>query len=314
MNQIDELIRSVGADTPAGDRAEHEAIDAARRSLRAAIAAAQSGTRARRRRMIALLAVLAIAVISVPAFGVANGWFGGGTEIAGISGSAAPQLTSPPIVVASGREEAWTIVIARSNHGLCLNVDVNDEQFNRERYRLGDCGYSDIRGDLPPDVRGNPSAPCIGPAARSAGDTRGGTALVRCGSLPKYWVQMSGSGTSVPEIRGSILVDAAAAEVASVELILTNGKTVQAELVERPLGPDVPLNVYWAELGREHGIELRRDAEGMLMPCVENVVEEVVARDSKGNVLGGRVPAWNANPTGDPDGPRPPLALEPDCV
>jgi hypothetical protein len=314
MNQIDELIRSVGADTPAADRAEHDAIDAARRSLRAAIAAEQGGRRAhsRRRRMIALFAVLAIAGISVPALGVADGWFGGGSQIAGIRGSAPPQLTSPSVVVASGEpEETWTIVIARSNQGLCLNVDVGDEQFNSENYRLGHCGYSDIRGDLPPDVRGDASAPCIGT-----------TAIVPCGSQPKYWVTAWGSGTFLQEVRRSIFVGAAAAEAASVELVLANGKTVQAEVVERPLGPDVPLNVYWAELGREHGLELLRNeegqplrnAEGQLMPCSGNLVEMVVARDSEGDVLGRRVPAWNANPTGDPDGPRPPLPLDSECV
>jgi hypothetical protein len=309
MNQIDELIRSVGADASAADRAEHDAIDAARRSLRAAIAAEQSGRGAhnRRRRLIALFAVLAIAVITVPAFGVANGWFAGGAEIEGVRGSAPPQLTSPSVVVATGEpKETWTIVIARSNQGLCLNVDVGEEQFDRENYHLGDCGYSDIRGDLPADVRGNPSSPCVGPPSSRA--------LVPCGWRPKYSVAIRGA-VFVPEARRSIFVGAAAAKVASVELILANGRRVPAEVVARPLGPDVPLNVYWAELGREQGLELWRNVEGQVMPCSGNLVEQVVARDSEGNVLGRRVPAWNANPAGDPDGPRPPRLTDPnECV
>ena len=329
MNQIDQLIRSLGDDTPAAADAEHKALHAARRVLHAAIAAEQTGRSpstkgrlrllaerrrrigrralSRRGRVVALFAALAMIGIAVPTFGVANGWFGGGSQIAGIRGSAPPQLTSPSVVVASGKpEETWTIVIARSNHGLCLNVEGGDEQFNSENYRLGDCGYSDIRGELPPDVRGDPSAPCIGL-----------TALVPCGSDPEYWVQMGRATSFVPEIRRSIVAGEASAEVASVELILANGGTLHAEIVERPLGPDVPLNVYWAELGPEHGLEFYpwRDAAGELVPCNEGeLVEEVVARDAEGTVLGRRVPAWNANPTGDPDGPRPPVPLESECA
>jgi hypothetical protein len=254
-----------------------------------------------------LFAALALVSIAVPAFGVAKGWFGG-AEIEGIRASAPPQLTSPPIVVASGEpEESWVIAIARSNQGLCLNVDVGDEQFNNQNYRLGDCGYSDLRGHLPPDVRGDPSAPCIGT-----------TALVPCGSRPDYWVSIRGS-FFVPTAERAIVVGAAAAEVTSVELILANGETMQAGVVDRPLGSDVPLNVYWAQLGREQGLKVAptsRSAEGEPMACnAGELVEEVVARDSQGKVLGRRVPAWNANPTGDPNGPHSPpgLATEP-CV
>jgi hypothetical protein len=310
MNQIDGLIRSLGADTPVDDRAERKAADAARQTLRAELAAEERLRRRphyRRRRVIVLFAALALVGISVPAFGVATGWFGG-AEIEGIRGSAPPQLTSPPTVVASGEpEESWAIAIARSNQGLCLNVDVDDEQFDNENYRLGDCGYSDIRGSLPADVRGDPSAPCIGL-----------TALVPCGSRPDYWVSIRGS-FFVPTAERTIVVGTAAAEVASVDLILANGDTMQAEVVERPLGSDIPLNVYWAQLGREQGLEVAgksRSAEGDPMACnAGELVEEVVARDLQGKVLGRRVPAWNANPTGDPSGPHSPpgLATEP-CV
>ena len=242
MNQIDDLVRSLGADTPAADRAEQNAVDAARRRLRAALAAEDRRfpVGRRRRTALALFAALALTGIAVPAFGVAKGWFGAGVVMEGIRGSAPPQLTSQPVVVSSSEpEESWAIVIARSNQGLCLNVDVGDEQFDAENYRPGDCGYSDVRGLLPPDVRGDPSAPCIGT-----------TALVPCGSRREYWVAIRGS-VFVPDAERAIVVGAAAAGVTSVELILANGKTMQAEVVERPLGADNPLKLNWAELGRD---------------------------------------------------------------
>ena len=96
--------------------------------------------------------------------------------------------------------------------------------------------------------------------------------------------------------------------------ILKNGERLEAEVVERPLGLDVPLNVYWAELGPVHGLRFNRGANGRLMPCVDNVVEMAVARDSEGRVLGRRVPAWNGNPTGDPDGQQPPRTTEDECA
>jgi len=99
-----------------------------------------------------------------------------------------------------------------------------------------------------------------------------------------------------------------------VEIVLANGGRLQAEVIERPLGPSVPLNVYWAKLGPEHGLRLLRNANGQLMTCSDGLVETVVARDSEGRVLGRRVPAWNGNPTGDPDGQRPPQATEDTCV
>ena len=321
MNRIDLLLRSLGDTAPAADDAEHDALHAARDALRAAIAAEQSGRASspegrlrrlgrragrRRGRAALLFAALLLIGVAIPAFGVVgDGWIGRpGGEFAGVRGAADPTLTGPPVVVASGEpQEPWSIVIARSNQGLCLNVDVGDEQFSPEKHRLGQCFYSDIRGDLPPDVRGDPSATCIGP-----------TALVACGSLPKFWVTASGWGPFVPEIRQSIFVGAAAAEVASVELVLANGETLQTEVVERPLGSGVPLNVYWAKVGPEHGLRLLRNANGQLTECTDDLVETVVARNAEGRVLGRRVPAWNGNPTGDPDGPRPPESLEDPCV
>jgi hypothetical protein len=140
---------------------------------------------------------------------------------------------------------------------------------------------------------------------------------VPCGSRPDFWVAIRGS-FFVPTAKQTIIVGAAAAEVAGVDLILANGETMQAEVVERPLGSEIPLNVYWAQLGREQGLEVPPKSPRAKQPMACNageLVEEVVARDSQGRVLGRRVPAWNANPTGDPSGPHSPpgLATEP-CI
>src|ERR671922_280772 len=100
-------------------------------------------------------------------------------------------------------------------------------------------------------------------------------------------------------------LDAVLAEdVASVELVLNDGRTVRAHVVERPGG--LPLDVYWAAWPCP-----LRPAPGTYQPCseeddVSSDVKIAIARDASGGVLERRVPAWNGNPTGDPDGPPPP--------
>jgi hypothetical protein len=314
MTEVDELLRHFAAGYADADEAELRALSAAQRRLRGAITAERSPGRALRAgRLVALrrrgrgwaipaLAALAILGVCVPAFGVVgDGWFGG-TEQAGVRGSDAPVLTASAVRVASGPPtEAWAIVAARSDQGLCLTVTTEDEEPADTDFRLGACGYVHIRGMFPPDVRGDPSAPCIG--ARK---------LVPCGSLPQYWVDAPTASAFVPEAERMVVAAAAAAEVASVELILTNGQTVHATLVEHPLGADIPLDVYWAVLGPDHGLRVVRNAAGRAIPCSGPLVSVVVARAEDGHVLGRRVPAWNANPIGDPSGPRqPPVG---DCV
>jgi hypothetical protein len=300
MIETDELIRAFRANV-ARDEIEARAIAAARKALRTEIAA--EGSRRRhlpRGRFVALFAILAAIGIAVPALG--TDWIGE-SDTAGIRGSADPVLTAPPVVVASGEPGPWMIVVARSDKGLCLNVDVGEEAgFSAEKHRHGDCGYSHIRGALPSDVRGDPSATCIGL-----------TNFEPCGSQPLYSVDAGASGVHIPNTDRSILAGAAAAEVTTVEIQLANGTTLEAEVVSRPLGPDVPLNVYWVELGPEHGFEVRL-VQNHLVPCVDNVVEMVIARGADRAVLGRRVPAWNANPTGDPDGAPRPRVTEDRCA
>jgi hypothetical protein len=157
------------------------------------------------------------------------------------------------------------------------------------------CDYLDLRGDLPTDVRGNSSRPCLASP----------TEVVPCGSLPRHWIDFPQSTDPDPHYTGpgkgltrAIVFGVTAAEVASVDLVLTNGKTVRARLVERPEGLGAPLNFYWAALPLDD--RYRRSDE------IVEPLEMVIARDSEGRVLERRVAAWNGNPTGDPDGAPPP--------
>ena len=67
MNQINGLIRSLGADTPLADRAEQKAVDAARRTLRAELAAEERAAQ-RRRRLALVLVPAVLAVLAVTGF------------------------------------------------------------------------------------------------------------------------------------------------------------------------------------------------------------------------------------------------------
>jgi hypothetical protein len=294
MNQIDELIRSIGADTPAADHTEHDAIDAARRSLRAAIAAEQGGRGAhnRRRRLIALAAALVSAVVlSTAAFGVGQdivSWLAGAKDVD------APVPTASDVVVASGEAGVpWRIVATASDQGLCLFLVI---EVSGERGGSGGCGYRDIRGDLPPDLRGDPASKCLATP----------TTVVPCGSLPRHWMSAPGSGWDMQGGLERTFARGLLAEgVASVELVLTDGKTVRAHVVERPDG--LPLNFYWAAFP----CPLRPYREGLQECAGEGgpAIKMTIARDADGQVLERRVPVWNGNPTGDPNGPAPPTPL-----
>jgi hypothetical protein len=246
---------------------------------------ARRGRTGRRRlQLIALAAALALAaVLSIPALGVGRdiaSFFAGWHE------PDAPVPTAPDIVIASGEAGLrWRLVATRSDQGLCLGLlyRVGGEEGGR-----ASCGYSDIRGDLPSDLRGDPATKCLATP----------TALVPCGSLPRHWIGPVGAGDGGSAgLNRSFAFGPLAEEVASVELLLTDGRAVRAHVVERPEGLDASLNFYWAAWSC--GSSSCVDAVGPL-------VKMAIARDSAGRVLERRMPSWNGNPTGDPDGPPPP--------
>lgn len=252
-------------------------------------------------RVIAAAAALTLAaVLSIPAFGV-------GQEIvslfAGWRDPDAPVPTASDVLIASGEAGVpWKIVATRSDQGLCLGL------FSRaggDSFGSAGCAYLDIRGDFPPEIRGDPGSRCIGPPTTLA---PGGT-LVPCGSLPRHWIDLGGGGNSVG-FDHKFAFGPLATEVASVDLVLTDGGTVRAHVVEQPEG--LPLNFYWAAWPCPVRPVLTGPYAGEgLQECAEDRpdVKMAVARDAAGRVLERRVPGWNGNPTGDPDGPPPPAPV-----
>ena len=249
------------------------------------------GTERRRLRLVVAGGGILVVLLAGAALGVVPGlssWF------AGWHGPDAPNPSGPDVVIAQGTAGSrWSILAAPSSQGLCLGIA---EGPLKSKTGGGGCGYSDIRGRLPRDVRGDPSQKCIGPPASEL--------PVPCSSLPLHWVDAAGGGGLDRSLNRIIVDGPAAARVATVDLILWNGKTVHAHLVEHPMGLAVPLNFYWAVLGPREGVEY--DSSGHVAESCGSAVTMVIARDSAGRTLERRIPAWNANPQGDPNGPRPP--------
>jgi hypothetical protein len=115
-----------------------------------------------------------------------------------------------------------------------------------------------------------------------------------CGSLPRHWIGPIGSGSITVGLERYITFGPLAVEVASVELILTDGRTIRAQVVEQPRG--LPLNFYWATwpCPLEPVTERPYADEGVRM-CTGGgpEVRMAIARDPEGRVLERRVPAWN---------------------
>jgi hypothetical protein len=296
--RLDSLIAAL-APVRDGDLAA-EVRSPAAEALLATILAAPAGEpsaprRRRRNRLIAFAAAgVTAAVLSLPAFGVGEGIvsiFGGWRSE---PDHPAPVPSASDVVIASSEHGvAWKLVANRSDQGLCLGLVYGSGR----GVEVGEasCGYVDLRGDLDPEVRGDPSTKCLASP----------TEIVPCGSLPRRWIDFPYTTDPSPHFTGPgrdltrmIVFGVAAADVASVDLVLTNGKTVGARVVEQPEGLEAPLNFYWVALPLDD--EYSRSFE-ILEP-----LEMVVARDAAGRVLERRVAPWNGNPTGDPDGPPPP--------
>jgi hypothetical protein len=233
----------------------------------------------RRSRVVAFAVVAAVAaVLSIPAFGVRPEIV---SLFAGWRDPGSPVPTASDVVIASGEAGVpWKIVATRSDQGLCLGLF---HQAGGDSFGSASCGYADIRGGLPPELRGDPASKCIATP----------TMLVPCGSLPLHWIGPVGAGEDASlGLNQHFVFGPLAEEVESVDLVLSNGRKLRAHVVEQPEG--LPLDFYWAAWpagGADAGVQM------------------AIARDAAGGVLERRVPAWNGNPTGDPDGPTPPQPL-----
>jgi hypothetical protein len=273
---VTSLDRSLSLLAPVRD---DELVDAVRSPQAAALLAAiiatpvlRAAPRARLRLLVAGTAIAVAVALAAAALGVVGqvrSW------LAGAHGPDAPVPTRPDVVIASGVAGIpWTIVATPSDRGLCLFLVT---RLHGQQDGGGGCGYVDIRGALPPDVRGDPGQKCLAAP----------TKVVPCGSLPRHRLDVSLGGRDSSAFAGSIVFSLAAADVASVKLFLTDGRTLRPRLVEAPaLG--APLKFYWATWNGDATVELG------------------IARGAAGRVLERRVPAWNGNPTGDPDGPTAP--------
>jgi hypothetical protein len=207
----------------------------------------------RRVLQVAIAAALAFAVVaSVPALGVVQhvkSW------LSGLHGPDEPVPAAPDVVIASGvAGVSWRIVATPTDQGLCLFLVIEEAE---ENAGLGGCGWGF-------DISGSQSA---------------------TGAL--HWVA-GGNGSGHMAALNRIITWGVAAEgVASVDLELTNGETVPANLVVRPEGIDALLNFYWAALGPQDGVVLMPNG-GAAEPA-EPLVTAIIARDPMGNVLERRV-------------------------
>jgi hypothetical protein len=120
-----------------------------------------------------------------------------------------------------------------------------------------------------------------------------------CGprGIPPHSIGALGYGAGSSQLDQSFAFGPLAAEVASVELVLTEGPPVQAHVVDGSKRFGGVGKFYWASW--PCGSLRCADAAGPM-------IELAIARDAAGRVLERRVPSWNGNPTGDPDGQAPP--------
>jgi len=202
--------------------------------------------------------VTAAALLSAPAFAIVghvDSW------MSTLVGPGAPVPEAPDVVIASGVSGvAWQIVATETDQGLCLFLLY---EWSGDRHGTGGCGWGT-------DVHGYPGATPRGYGA-------GGGHL--------HWVEGGNAGGSSAGLDRRIAMGVAAAEVASVDLVLADGRTVPARLVEHPEGIGVPLNLWWAVLPPEvAGVDLTEDVDHDLIP-----VHALVARDGSGAVLERRI-------------------------
>jgi hypothetical protein len=119
--------------------------------------------------------------------------------------------------------------------------------------------------------------------------TGAATGFGGCGArdIPPHAIGALGFGTKEPGLDRIFEFGPLAPEVSSVELRLRDGRTLHARVVESSKEPGAPEKFYWASWNGSQ-------------------IAVAIARDADGHAIERRVPSWNGNPTGDPDGLPPP--------
>jgi hypothetical protein len=216
------------------------------------------GSSRARVRLLAVAATVPVAVVlTATAFGVVRDV---ASFFAGWQDPDAPSPTASDFVIASGKAGApWQIVATTSEQGLCLGLATT---VSREDAVLGGCAPTDVRGD-----------PWAGNATHSIG--------------------AYGSGGGFAGLDRTFTFGPIAADVASVELVLSDGKTIRAQIVKQPRGLAVPFSFYWAAW---------RCGKAACAETAAPVVKLAVARDASGRVLERRVPSRNGTSNKHPSG------------
>jgi hypothetical protein len=210
-------------------------------------------TSALRGRRLVLSAAAAVLLLAVPASALAPkvaSWLNGSMD------PDAPVATAPDVVIATGTSGVdWKLVATDSDRGLCLVLTYT---YDGDQFVDGGCG------GWGEDIYGVPNASPLGHG--TAGQTL-------------HWVEGTPGGSSSAGLTRAIVKGVAAKDVASVELMLQDGRVVEANLIEQPDGIAEPVNFWWAEL--------QRHVEGQQR--TEPPVHALVARDATGRVLERRV-------------------------
>jgi hypothetical protein len=163
-----------------------------------------------------------------------------------------PVASAPDVVIATGESGlAWRLVATPTDQGLCTFLLFDDPVDGQAG--MGGCGPSDVLGD---------------PWARD----------------PGHWVSGGNGSGGAAALNRRIVWGVTAAAVKSVDLVLFDGSSLPANVVEQPEGIDAPLNVFWAVLPPEVGGVDLTTIEHDVIP-----VHAIVGRDGSGTVLEERV-------------------------
>lgn len=261
MQLIREFRSNVGGDVGGAEARARSALLQAMVEPQPALRRRRHFTPRQPRRLV-IGTVAAVILLGVPAYALAPyvaSWINSWKE------PDAPVATAPDVVVATGVTGVpWKIVATETDQGLCL---FKVYTYDGDRVGTGGCGWGT-------DIVGYPSASPHGYGAD--GDQL-------------HWVEGSnGSGFSAGLTR-RIVHGVAATDVATLELELADGRTMDANIVGQPDGINTPVNFWWAVLPKwVSGVDITPNSGD---PGAEDIIpiHAMIARDASGQVLERRI-------------------------